>query len=187
MSEQSAPQVPREPGSGTDEPEELWTALATPVAGPVRPRRAPRRGLALTLVAIIALGAGAGTTILVRQLLATPASSEAAAAGPATGPSSAGGPGSGAGGTLPSGAPGGSGPVSQLFLIGTVRAVTATSLTIGGPGGTVTAAITSATRVTGQAAGITSVRVGDSVSAQITSSGGTTRVTALQDPARVPG
>ena len=64
--------------------------------------------------------------------------------------------------------------------------VTPTSITIGGPGHRVTAAVTAATRVTGTATSIRSVKVGDHVSARITESGGKATATEIQDPGGRP-
>jgi hypothetical protein len=54
------------------------------------------------------------------------------------------------------------------------------------PGHTVTAAVTGSTRVTGKVSGISGVKVGDQVSAQIVQNGGAASATAIQDPARPP-
>ena len=58
-----------------------------------------------------------------------------------------------------------------------------TSITIGGPGHTVTAAVTGATRVTGKVSAITGIKVGDRVSAQITQGGIGNVAVAIADPA----
>ncbi|HEV2241077.1 MAG TPA: hypothetical protein VGR98_08520, partial [Streptosporangiaceae bacterium] len=76
------------------------------------------------------------------------------------------------------------GPVGELLLRGSVVAVSSTSITIAGGSHTVTAAVTSATSVTGKVTSIGSVKVGDVVSAQIRESGGKATATAIQDPAR---
>jgi hypothetical protein len=93
----------------------------------------------------------------------------------------------GGGGAVPGGgagaAPGGAG---SLFLIGTVTAVSRTSITIGGPGHTVTAAVTGATRVTGKVSGITGIKVGDRVSAQVTHGSTGNVAVVIADPARLP-
>lgn len=79
------------------------------------------------------------------------------------------------------------GPVTGIDLVGLVTAVGRRSITIGtGPVHSVRAVITSATRFTGAAHGLASVRVGDTVRAQIAVSGATVRVVTLQDPASVP-
>jgi hypothetical protein len=73
----------------------------------------------------------------------------------------------------------------QIALTGRVLAVSRTSITIGGEGPSVTAAVTGATTVTGRAHGIGGVKAGEEVSAQLT--GTTARLTAaaIQDPASV--
>jgi hypothetical protein len=85
------------------------------------------------------------------------------------------------------GVPGGQGRTGQAFLAGKVLKVSATSITIGGPGRSLTAGITSATRFGGKVSGISGVKVGDEVSAQVTVSRGKAAVAAIQDPAQLPG
>jgi len=81
----------------------------------------------------------------------------------------------------------GGGAVGEMFVAGPVTAVSSTSITIGGPNHTVTAAITSSTRITGKVTSIGGIKVGDQVSAQITeSNGGQPTVAAIQDPAQAP-
>jgi len=139
----------------------------------------PRRRLvALTAVALVALAAGAGVALAVGRSHA-PAPAAAASRPPplaAPGGNGSGGvpPGSGGGGTI------------QMFVGGKVLAVSGTSITIGGPDHTVTAAVTSSTRITGRVSAIRSVKVGDLVTAQITQSGSRAVVTAIQDPAQLP-
>jgi hypothetical protein len=137
-----------------------------------------RRVLALVAVALVALAAGAGVALILMKGTSSPPSSPPAAA------PSFGAPGSnGNGGAFPGG--GGSGTV-QMLVGGKVLAVSGTSITIGGRGHTVTAAVTSSTRVTGRVSSIGSVKVGDLVTAQITQSGGQATVTAIQDPGQLP-
>jgi hypothetical protein len=69
---------------------------------------------------------------------------------------------------------------------GIAVAVGSTSITIAGGAHTVTAAVTSSTRVTGKVTSIAAVKVGDLVSAQISESNGKATATAIQDPARLP-
>jgi hypothetical protein len=80
----------------------------------------------------------------------------------------------------------GGGTVEQMFVAGQVISVSGTSITIGGPGRSVTAAVTSATKVTGKVDSIGSIKAGDDVSAQITVSGSRPIVTAIQYPAQGP-
>jgi hypothetical protein len=173
-----------------DQADPPWRRAAPPAAygpgglGPSGPGRRSLRPLALTVVAVLALGAGAGVALAVGRGLDNSASPSAT---PSSQPSY-GAPGGSGGGAVPGGGtvPGG-GPVGQGFLEGRVTAVSSTSITIGGPGQSVTAAITAATKVTGKVTSIGSVKVGDQVSAQITVSGGQATVTAIQDPAEAPG
>jgi hypothetical protein len=142
-----------------------------------------RRALALAVVAVVALATGAGVALILNQG-ASSAPSAAGSSLPSAAPSF-GAPGSnGNGGALPGGG-GGAGTI-QMLVGGKVRAVSATSITIGGRGHTVTAAVTGSTRVTGRVSSIRSVKVGDLVTAQITQSGGQPTVTAIQDPASLP-
>jgi hypothetical protein len=71
-------------------------------------------------------------------------------------------------------------------MAGRVLAVTPASITIGRPAHRVTAAVTAATRVTGQVTSIRSVKVGDQVSAQITERGGRATATSVQDQPASP-
>ncbi len=140
------------------------------------PGRSGLRPLALTIVAVVALGAGAGVALAITKGLDHSSSPSAA---PTTRPSAV-APG---GGTIP----GGGGAVGEMFVAGPVTAVSSTSITIGGPNHTVTAAITSSTRITGKVTSVGGIKVGDQVSAQITeSNGGQPTVAAIQDPAQAP-
>ena len=71
----------------------------------------------------------------------------------------------------------------QMMLTGQVLAVSRTSITIGGAGPAVTAAVTSATTITGSVHGVGGVKVGDEISARITGTPSHLTATALQDPA----
>jgi hypothetical protein len=64
--------------------------------------------------------------------------------------------------------------------------VSRTSITIGGPGHTVTAAVTGATRVTGKASSATGIKTGDRASAQITQGSTGSVAVAITDPAQLP-
>lgn len=154
-----------------------WPAPAGPEPG--SRRRGPRIA-ALTLVALVALGAGAGAVYMYQHGLAgaMPASHGSGAA-PGGGSSAGAGPGSTAGPP-----PGGHGVVHAMMLIGPVRAVGRDTVTVGGgPGPEVSALVTSATQFTGSARSLAQVRVGDTVAASILESNGVARVISLQDPA----
>jgi hypothetical protein len=69
---------------------------------------------------------------------------------------------------------------------GKVTAVSATSITVAGPGHQVTAAVTSATKVSGRVSGIGGVKTGDLVSVQVTGTDGKLTATTIQDPASLP-
>ncbi len=177
------------PGDWTDDggDDPPWRRAAPPAAhgrdgGPGGPGRSGLRPLALATVAVVALAAGAGVALAITKGIDHSASPSAA---PSTQPSVVAPGGSGPGGGT---VPGGGGPVEQMFVAGPVTAVTSTSITIsGGPGRSVTAAITSSTRITGKVTSIGGVKVGDQVSAQITeSNGGQPTVAAIQDPAQAP-
>ena len=159
-----------------------WPAPPHP-PGPGRPgsARGPRRPLVLAVVALAALAAGAGIALAASR---GPAPSAASAA-PSQAPSF-GGPGPGQRRRRPARQGGGGGPVSQLFVGGKVLKVSSTSISIGGTGRSVTAEVTSATKVTGRVSGIGGVKVGDQVTAQITQGSGQATVTAIQDPGQLP-
>ena len=73
--------------------------------------------------------------------------------------------------------------IRDSLLTGRVLAVSRTSITIGGAGPSVTAAVTSATTITGSVHGIGGVKAGDQVSAQLTGTATHLTATAIQDPA----
>jgi hypothetical protein len=170
------------PDEGGNDPPWGRTAPAAAHGSDGGPGRLGLRPLALATVAVVALAAGAGVALAITKGIDHSASPSAA---PSTQPSVVAPGGSGPGGGT---VPGGGGPVEQMFVAGPVTAVTSTSITIGGgPGRSVTAAITSSTRITGKVTSIGGVKVGDQVSAQITeSNGGQPTVAAIQDPAQAP-
>ncbi len=108
-----------------------------------------------------------------------PGGGSVASAGPVPGG------GNGVAGPVPGG--GGAGGVMRGLAVGKVTSVSRTSITTSGSGATFTAEVTSSTKVTGRVTSITSVKVGDTVSVQITQSGGGKAIaTAIQDPASTP-
>jgi hypothetical protein len=145
------------------------------------PPRSRVRPLVAAAVAVVALGVGAGVAVAVgRGLSSSPAATQTPGnSQPQTVP------GGNAGGVPPGALPG-SGQVGQLILGGKVTAVSGTSITIAGGSHTVTAAVTSSTKVTGKVSSIGAVKVGDLVTAEITESGGKATATAIQDPASLP-
>jgi hypothetical protein len=167
-------------GAAADEDEdEEWPGRDWPT-GPVpaadRERRGDRGipGFSVRVAAVVAvLAAAAGVAAALLLIRGTPT----AAVGEAV-PSASASAGTGALPALP-GPPGSPGRL-QIMLTGRVLAVSGHSITIGGNGPSVTAAITGSTTITGNAGGI---KVGDEVSAQITGTGSKLTVTAIQDPA----
>jgi hypothetical protein len=191
---------PAAPG-GDDWPDDLWPGDDDPPGGgggrdggaPGAPRTVPgmppgwpgdgppkrrSRPVLLLVTALLAAAAGAGIVLGVDGL----AGSSGVTRGPVSQPSAL-TPVAPGGNSLPGTGSAGSG---TLFVIGKVTAVSGTSITVGGPGHTVTAAVTGSTRITGQVSGISGIKVGDQVSAQIMQNGGAARATAIQDPARPP-
>src|SRR5262245_15891435 len=155
-----------------------------PPMPPGWPGTAPRtrrvRPGVLAVIIVAAAAAGPGITAVAVD---DPSSPGAAASGGNGAPGGQGAPGSqfapggaqpggggaqpggggtqpGGGGAVPGGGPGaGPGQAGSLFLIGTVTAVSRTSITIGGPGHTITAVVTGATRVTGKVSAVTGIKV----------------------------
>ena len=131
--------------------------------------------LVLIVTAVVAAAAGFG---VVAAAMHDMSGSPAAASGtPGAGSSSPSGGqtmlppqhGSGPDGTIPTPGPG---QRLELELGGRVTAVSAASITVGGDGHSVTAAVTAATRITGKVTRIAGIKVGDIVSATITGTGG---------------
>ena len=157
------------------EPESPWPGTEIR-----QPRGWLRRAGGPAAVAVLAAGAGAGLALY----LGGPGGGSPAVAGfpPAASPR-AGAPGQGgSGGTLPGGGIPGSGAVTQMFIVGQIAAISRTSITIGTGGRSVTAAITSATRVSGNVHNVAALAVGDLVSAQITETNSRATANTIQDP-----
>lgn len=182
------PRWPGQPGGGTggEWPDELWPdddpAPPPDAAGPRGRRPWWRRQPAMLAAVIVTAGlAGAGIPVALHDL-AGPAE-----AAPRALPSSL--PGGQGGGRLPArrGGPGGlAGGTVRMMLAGRVSAVSAAAITIGGPGHVITAAVTGSTRVTGTVTGLSGIKVGDLVSAQLTRTAGRIVAVAIQDPAQPP-
>ncbi len=158
-----------------------WPVAAGPSGWPGSgPPRRPFRPVILVVIALGAALAGAGIALGARGLsgpsgtAATPGSQPSYLAPGQSGNVRPGLPGTGPGGT------------AGIFLIGRVTAVSRTSITIGGPGRSITAAVTASTRVTGTVSSISGIKVGDWVSAQISQTGSTYTATAIQYPTRSP-
>jgi hypothetical protein len=167
--------------------EDSWLdEVAPPGAGMARGHGGAPGFSVRVAVAVGLLAAAAGVAAGLLLIRGTPAAS---AAGPAT-PSASAPAGTGTGLPALPGLSGNGNGHLQMILTGRVLAVSGTSITIGGSGPSVTAAVTSTTKVTGTAAtgsaarGIGGVKVGDEVSAQITGTAGHLDATAIQDPAQ---
>ncbi|HUN32505.1 MAG TPA: hypothetical protein VMU95_10875 [Trebonia sp.] len=150
------------------------------------PRLQPRRRLhPLTLAAV----AVAGITIGVAAVMISDFSTSTTAVGgtPSSSPTAQAPPG---GNGYTGGGPASLSPLTgngsglTMMLSGRVTAVSATSITIGGNGPSVTAKVTQETRFSGQVRSIGGVKVGDQVSATFSgSSASSLTVTAIEDPA----
>jgi hypothetical protein len=143
--------------------------------------------LAVAVVAVVAAIAGAAVGFfLVRGTpvarASAPASALPSSALPSALPSSGRGTGPQARPGLPGSASGNGNGQLRMLLTGRVLAVSGTSITIGGAGPSVTAAVTSATKITGRAHAIASVKVGDQVAAQVAGTPSHLTLTTLQDP-----
>jgi hypothetical protein len=186
-----------EPADGDRQEDEDWPGGQ----GPRPPGRDSRRRGArlrnipgLALVAVLAGGAGVGLAWPFLGSANGPATAGSGANSPsyqAPGGAAPGGSGSGlapggSGGGLAPGQAGGNGVVTRMFLIGQVTAVSRTSITLAGNGPSITAAVTSQTKITGTVHSITEIHAGDQVSAQIMRSGGKTTATAIQYPPQQP-
>lgn len=145
-----------------------------------RPPGGSSRVLTYAAVAIAAAVAAAIAVLLLTGSLTGSRPSAAPQAGPPAAGPGGGAFGGGGGGQLGGGGGGG----GTLMMGGTVSAVSATSITLGGGSHTITAAITSSTQFTGvrDASGI---KAGDRVTAEITGYGtGHPMASAIQDPAQ---
>jgi hypothetical protein len=176
--------------------EDYWPP--PPVRGtPPPPRAASGRRVLLRLVstALVAVAAGTGGALAVKDLTAGSSPSPSAAAEPNAGGSTSPGQ-SGSGGAVPGGAgsggagsggavPGGQLPQDAsgaLEVGGKVTAVSPRSITITAGPQSVTARVTGSTRFSGKVTGISGVRVGDMVFAQISEHNGVDSLVTLQDP-----
>ena len=162
-----------------------WPA-ADPPPPPGPPSQRMRKSLLLVATALIAAGAGFLVVTAVHDLSANPASASGSPTSSPQGELPSEGTGSGGGTGQPPIPSTGPGQTLRLGIGGKVTAVSATSITLGAHGQSVTATVTKATTVTGKVASIGGIKVGDLVSAQITGTNGKLTATAIQDPASVP-
>ena len=165
--------------AGDEEPAAEWPA------GPEPPTAGKRRGdrstggFSVRLAAAVAVvAAAAGVTAALFLTKEAPTATAAAAT-----PSASASAGSGAGLPALPGLSGRGDGQLQMMLIGKVLAVSGTSITIGGDGPSVTAAVTRSTEITGEVHGIGGVKVGTEISAQLTGTARHLTATAIQDPA----
>lgn len=163
---------PAQPDGDGDE--DSWPAM---VAGPAMPTAGKRWGhggipgfSAWVATAVAMVAAAAGVTVGLFLIGGTPPASVVAGSAPSA-PTSAPAP-------IPASARPGR---LQVALTGRVLAVSRTSITIGGEGASVTAAVTGATTITGRAHGIGGVKTGDEVSAQLTGTAARLTATAIRD------
>jgi hypothetical protein len=189
-------QQPSSPaGSGGDDyPDYLWPGEdtgAAPIewpglaAGAPAPAGGPRRRFRLDVMAaviMVAALAGVGIALAVQVFSGSPSSSASPGSHGSTLVPGRSGSNINPGGQVSG--PGGGG--GSLFIGGRVLAVSSGSITIGGPGHTVTASVTSATKITGNVTSISGIKVGDQVSAQISQQGGKLTAMAIQYPAQAP-
>jgi hypothetical protein len=151
---------------------------------PPPPGGANRTARRAGLLAVTAVVAGAAGFVVVAGALhdATSSASPGAMAGSSPSPGS--GSGTPGGGTRTQLAPpAGRGQQEFMEIGGKVMGVSATAITIGGPGQSVTAAVTTATKVTGRVSHIGAVKVGDLVAVSITGTNGKLTADSIQDPA----
>lgn len=173
----SGPETPDAEGR----PDEDWP-VSNGVYHGESPKRGPVRSVTVAVIAVVAAAIGAGVAL---TIINWPTASPAAAAAPSASASPV--PGTGNGGIGNGIAPGGGGTggTRYVLLVGKVTAVSGSSITIGGNGPSVTASVTGSAKVTGRVSGISGVKVGDEVSAQLTETGtgGKMTVMSIQDPA----
>jgi hypothetical protein len=174
-------------------PDDEWPTDDWPPGPPGPPPETGKRwghggmpGFSVWMAAAVAvLAAAAGVAVGLLLIRGTPTASTAGAATPsASAPGATGWAGSGTSRPALPGPTGNGDGQLQVIVTGRVLAVSATSITIGGSGPSVTAAVTSATKVTGTARGIADVKPGNEVAAQVSGTPGHLTATAIQDPAQ---
>jgi hypothetical protein len=133
-----------------------------------------RRLIRLMTTAVVAIAAGVGGALAVKDIASgssTPPAAQQNSAQPRTEQ-----PNAGQGGQLPQGVSG------SMVLGGQVTAVSPRSITISAGPESVTARVSGSTRFSGKVTGIAGVHIGDMVMAQISESNGVSSLVALQDP-----
>jgi hypothetical protein len=153
-------------------------------------RRSPvtppgRGGHQVLLTAAVAITAAAIGVAVGLAFLRLPLRSASASPSAST-PSASASPGASGGrsGGLPAPAPitGNGNGTLQMYLVGPVLAVSGNSITIGGFGEPVTAAITAATKFTGSVRTVSGIKTGTEVAAAVTGTGSKLTATQIQDP-----
>ena len=167
------------------QPDLSWPAAGPPPPPDPRGQRT-RKGVLLVVTALIAAAAGFLVVTAVHDVSANPASASGSPTSSPQGELPSEGTGNGGGTGQPPIPSTGPGQTLRLEIGGKVTAVSATSITLGAHGQSVTATVTKATTVTGKVASIGGVKVGDLVSAQITGTNGKLTAIAIQDPASIP-
>jgi hypothetical protein len=168
----------RDEEAGGEWAEDGWPGRAGPTGNRHRGDRGTS-GFSVRVAAVVALLAAAAGVAVGLLIFRGTAVAEGAGVTPGAAASPRGGAGLPA---LPGRSGSGNGRL-QMMLTGRVLAVSDRSITIGGNGPSVTAAVTRSTKITGAVSGIGEVKVGAEVSAQITGTGGDLAATAIQDPA----
>jgi len=173
LDDEGQPRLPWPPPPGTSPPP------------PGRGNRTARRAGLLAVTAVVGALAGFG---VVTAALHDVASSTSPGASAGSSPSANASP--SAGSALPGGGtqaplplPAGPGQRELLEIGGKVMAVSAKSITVGGPGQSVTATVTTTTKVTGRVSRIGGVKVGDFVAVLISGTNGKLTADSIQDPA----
>jgi hypothetical protein len=182
------PEVPMRDDFSEEDDEEAggqpglpWPA-GDPPPPPDPPRQRMRKGLLLVATALIAAAAGFLVVTAVHDVSANPASASGSPTSSPQGEQPSEGTGNGTG-PIPSTGPG---QTLRREVGGKVTAVSASSITLGAHGQSVTAIVTKATIVTGKVTSVGGIKVGDLVSAQITGTNGKLTAVAIQDPASIP-
>ena len=136
-------------------------------------------------VAVVAAAAGVAIALALLRWPVTTAGASPAAASSSAGPG--GSANGGSSGGLPTLSPVTGNGNLEAQVVGAVTAVSGTSITIGGNGPSVTAAITGSTKFAGRARSAASIKVGDQVYAVLTGTASKLTAASIQDPASNPG
>lgn len=148
-----------------------------------------RRLLGLITTGAVAMAAGIGGALAVKDLTAGSSTPPTAQSGQPGGSQSGSLPNTGEGGTGEGGTGQGGrllpGVSGAMVIGGKVTAVGPRSITISAGPQSVTARVTGSTRFSGRVTGLAEVRVGDMVMAQISESNGVNSLVSLQDPVSV--